>query len=185
MQKIKVGIYYTLGDGSLEKSIDLFTGALQGGAKLLEIGLPFSDPLLDGPVVQQSHNRAIESNNARWGDVCTAISKITAAARSYEAEVSVMTTAQLLYTPQRRSELPKVDGLLVTDIEAFANAPFLLPSPRVWFLSQDLALLKELILPTEPLSMVYLTRLQGVTGEKQQAAPQTAAAIARLKQLPQ
>ncbi|MCA2961181.1 MAG: tryptophan synthase subunit alpha [Silvanigrellales bacterium] len=182
---MRVGIYHTLGDGlhtkedALAASVDILEGAAEGGAALLEIGLPFSDPLLDGPVIQASHGRALAQGAHSWKDLCKAISEIRK--RCPETLLSVMTSAQLLYTPERRAALPKVDGLLVTDVEAQAECPFPLPSPRVWFLSQDVAQRETLAAPREDISMVYLTRLQGVTGEGQKAAPETQQAVNRIR----
>ena len=55
---MKIGIYFTIGDLGLNNSIHIFKGLIQGGVDLLEIGIPFSDPLLDGITIQQSHTRA-------------------------------------------------------------------------------------------------------------------------------
>jgi tryptophan synthase alpha chain len=51
--------YLTACDPTFEASLDAAIGAAEGGAAALEIGLPFSDPVADGPVIQEAHQRAI------------------------------------------------------------------------------------------------------------------------------
>lgn len=53
--------YLAFGDPSPGESLDLMTGAVEAGADLVEIGLPFSDPLADGPVIQAASQRALQA----------------------------------------------------------------------------------------------------------------------------
>lgn len=52
--------YLTHGDGGIEASIDLAEAVLKAGADVLELGVPFSDPAADGPVIQAGMHRALE-----------------------------------------------------------------------------------------------------------------------------
>ena len=52
--------YLTLGDGGLDYSIEAALAFVKGGVDLLEIGLPFSDPIADGPVIQKAMERSLE-----------------------------------------------------------------------------------------------------------------------------
>jgi tryptophan synthase alpha chain len=52
-------IYLTAGDPSLEVTGELLQGIEQGGADVIELGIPFSDPLADGPVIQRASERAL------------------------------------------------------------------------------------------------------------------------------
>ena len=164
--KVNLGIYFTLGDaGGLPESVAALQGAAEGGARLLEVGLPFSDPLLDGPVIQSSHVRAVALQNWSWKDLCQALEEL----KKTKALVSVMSSIQLLYHEERRRLLPSVDGILVTDLSHDRPCPFSLPSPRVWFLAPDLVLSQDFQHPPENISMCYLTRVQGITGAGQDA----------------
>lgn len=51
--------YLTAGDGGIEKSVEYFLSLVKGGATLLEIGIPYSDPVADGPVIQAAMERAL------------------------------------------------------------------------------------------------------------------------------
>ncbi len=52
-------VYLMAGDPDLGGSLDYFRAALAGGADILEIGIPFSDPIADGPVIQAAAGRAL------------------------------------------------------------------------------------------------------------------------------
>ncbi len=51
--------FATAGDPNLDRSAAVFRGLDRGGADVLEIGVPFSDPLADGPVIQRASERAL------------------------------------------------------------------------------------------------------------------------------
>ena len=55
--------YLTLGDPSLEKSYDYANALIEGGADVLELGIPFSDPIADGQVIQAAMERALNNDN--------------------------------------------------------------------------------------------------------------------------
>ncbi len=51
--------FLTAGDPSLEKTEEMIYAMEKAGAKLIEIGIPFSDPIAEGPVIQEADNRAL------------------------------------------------------------------------------------------------------------------------------
>ena len=53
--------YLTASDGGDEAFMASALGAVEGGARALEVGVPFSDPVADGPVIQKAHMRALEA----------------------------------------------------------------------------------------------------------------------------
>lgn len=52
--------YLTLGDGGLDYSLQAARALIEGGVNLLEIGIPFSDPIADGPVISQAMQRSLD-----------------------------------------------------------------------------------------------------------------------------
>ena len=54
-------VYMTAGDPDLEWSYKAAKAAIEGGADILEVGVPFSDPVADGPVIQEAMGRALQS----------------------------------------------------------------------------------------------------------------------------
>lgn len=59
--------YLTGGDPDLQTSAELLAALVDGGADILEIGVPFSDPIADGPVNQRAATRALESGTSLGG----------------------------------------------------------------------------------------------------------------------
>jgi tryptophan synthase alpha chain len=53
--------YITAGDPSPQATVDLMHALVEGGADAIEVGVPFSDPMADGPVIQSAHERALRS----------------------------------------------------------------------------------------------------------------------------
>lgn len=62
--------YLTLGDGGLDYSLECALSLVKGGVDLLEIGLPFSDPIADGPVIQKAMQRSLQ-NGTKPADFIT------------------------------------------------------------------------------------------------------------------
>lgn len=54
-----LSIYFTAGHPQLNSTAELIQTLEKGGVKMIEIGMPFSDPLADGPVIQQSAQKAL------------------------------------------------------------------------------------------------------------------------------
>jgi tryptophan synthase alpha chain len=52
--------FVTAGDPSLDALVPVMHALVKGGADVLEVGVPFSDPMADGPVIQRSSERALE-----------------------------------------------------------------------------------------------------------------------------
>lgn len=54
--------YLTAGDGGIQRTLDAALALISGGVNMLEIGVPFSDPIADGPVIQAAAARALATN---------------------------------------------------------------------------------------------------------------------------
>ncbi|MBO9598799.1 MAG: tryptophan synthase subunit alpha, partial [Cohnella sp.] len=53
--------FMTMGDPDLETSVALVQAAEKAGAHMIELGVPYSDPLADGPVIQRASERALKN----------------------------------------------------------------------------------------------------------------------------
>ena len=51
--------YVTAGDPYADATVDVMHGLVDGGADVIELGVPFSDPMADGPVIQKASERAL------------------------------------------------------------------------------------------------------------------------------
>lgn len=59
--------YITTGDPDLETSLAIMHGLVEAGADIIELGVPFSDPMADGPTIQRSSERALKKNTTLRG----------------------------------------------------------------------------------------------------------------------
>jgi tryptophan synthase alpha chain len=67
-------LFITAGDPNLDETLKIMESLAKNGADCIELGIPFSDPIADGPVIQQSTSRALK-NNVQLGDILAMISK--------------------------------------------------------------------------------------------------------------
>ena len=54
--------YLVAGDPDLENSLDLMHLLVEAGVDIIELGVPFTDPIAEGPVIQKAHDRALKKN---------------------------------------------------------------------------------------------------------------------------
>src|SRR5574340_983912 len=59
--------YVTAGDPDLPRSAEILEALDRAGADVLEVGVPFSDPVADGPVIQRASERALQSGTTLAG----------------------------------------------------------------------------------------------------------------------
>lgn len=60
-------IFVTAGDPDYDTSVEILNGLVDAGADLIELGMPFSDPMADGPIIQTSSQRALKNGHALTG----------------------------------------------------------------------------------------------------------------------
>jgi tryptophan synthase alpha chain len=110
-------VYVTAGDPSLPASADVIRAAARGGADAIEIGVPFSDPLADGPVIQQAADRARRAG----GSLRTALALV----HELRGEIDVPMVLFTYLNPIARYGVDRfvgraaeagVDGVLVLDL---------------------------------------------------------------------
>ena len=109
--------YVTAGDPDLERSADILIGLDRAGADVLEVGIPFSEPLADGPVIQRATERALAS-----GTTASAVLDLVARVRpAVRAPMVIFTYANPVLrmgvdTFGDRAKQAGVDGVLVLDL---------------------------------------------------------------------
>jgi len=70
--------YLPVGYPTVEKSIESFRTMVEAGCDIIEVGVPYSDPVMDGPTIQEAAELAL-TNGVRVRDVFTAVKAITEA----------------------------------------------------------------------------------------------------------
>jgi tryptophan synthase alpha chain len=109
--------YVTAGDPDLARSEGILRALDRGGADVLEVGVPFSDPLADGPVIQRATERALTSGTT-LGGVLDAVARVRAAVRAPVVIFSYVNPLLRLGVERfaDRAAEAGVDGVLVLDL---------------------------------------------------------------------
>jgi tryptophan synthase alpha chain len=118
------GAFLMLGDPDLETSARLLDAAVAGGADMIEVGIPFSDPVADGPVIQAAAQRALASG-VRVGDCFDLIAGFRA--RYPQVPVGILTYANLVTARagfMADAASAGADSLLVADVPSLEAEPF-------------------------------------------------------------
>ena len=181
-------VYLTAGDPSLAATREIALAAIDNGADVIELGVPFSDPLADGPVIQRASERAV-GRGVRLTDVLALAGELRAARPSaglvlfsYLNPVVRMGMREFCV----RAAEAGADGVLLTDmiveeageyLEAMHAAklqPIFLAAPT----STDTRL-KAIAEASE--GFVYAISRVGITGTQQKVEGGAAELVARLR----
>ena len=119
-------VYITCGDPSLEVSRDVALAAIEAGADVIELGVPFSDPVADGPVIQRASERALAQGTDLAGviDVARKIRQQSKAGLIIFSYLNPILQFGLDKFCQA-AENAGVDGALVTDLPVEEAADYL------------------------------------------------------------
>jgi len=181
--------FVTAGDPSLERTVEVAWALDAAGADVLELGVPFSDPLADGPVIQRASERALRRGTKLAG-VLGAVSRIRTKS---ELPIVLFSYANplLRYGPERLASDARaagVDGVLVTDLPPEEAGEW---TPIARRAGLDTVFLAAPTSPEQRLrrvaeasrGFVYAISRTGVTGEKQALSDDARPLVERLKAL--
>lgn len=118
------GAFLMLGDPDLETSARLLDDAVVGGADMIEVGIPFSDPVADGPVIQAAAQRALAAG-VRVADCLELIAALRA--RHSDVPIGILTYANIVRARagfMRDAAEAGADSLLIADVPALEAEPF-------------------------------------------------------------
>jgi tryptophan synthase alpha chain len=118
------GAFLMLGDPDLETSARRLDALVEGGADMIEVGIPFSDPVADGPVIQAAAQRAL-SAGVRVGDCFDLIGGFRE--RHPDVPLGILTYANLVVARTgftRDAAEAGADSLLIADVPAIEAEPF-------------------------------------------------------------
>ena len=113
-----------LGDPDLQTRARWLDAAIEGGADMIEVGIPFSDPVADGPVIQAAAQRALAAG-IRVGDCLDLITALRA--RHSDVPIGILTYANIVVARagfMRDAAEAGADSLLVADVPALEAEPF-------------------------------------------------------------
>ena len=119
-----LGAFLMLGDPNLETSASLLDAVVEAGADMIEVGIPFSDPIADGPVIQAAGKRALKCG-VGVGDCFGLIADFRR--RHQDVPIGILTYANLIVAGtgfMRRAAAAGADSLLIADVPALEAEPF-------------------------------------------------------------
>ena len=118
--------FVTLGDPGPEQSLKIIDALIEGGADALELGIPFSDPLADGPTIQGAALRAFAAGvtPAQCFEMLAAIRQ-----KHPTIPIGLLMYANLVFSPgidafYAQCARVGVDSVLVADVPVEESAPF-------------------------------------------------------------
>jgi tryptophan synthase alpha chain len=181
-------VYLTAGDPSVEGTLAIAIAAIDAGADVIELGVPFSDPLADGPVIQRASERAV-SRGTRMADVLGVAREIRNARPNAGLVIFTYLNPVLRYGLSRfvdDASSAGADGVLVIDMIVEEAGEYLAQMDRVGLAPIFLAA------PTSPderleaiashsRGFVYAISRVGITGKQQSMTADAAALVARIK----
>ncbi|MDQ6771329.1 MAG: tryptophan synthase subunit alpha, partial [Gemmatimonadota bacterium] len=166
------------------RSLDSLHALQEGGADIIELGVPFSDPIADGPIIQASSQRALE-NGMTYDGVLDLVERA-----SLEVPLVLFSYLNPVLAAGGRALTRAAEagasGILVTDIPVGAD-----PEREEWLGNSPLAFIR-LVAPTTPRDrmaeiarhgsgFVYLISRLGVTGLQENTAASLPETIERLR----
>lgn len=179
--------FVTAGDPDLEFTAEVLREVVGRGASMCEVGVPYSDPIADGPVIQASYTRALEKK-VKLADILATLGGVCP---DLGAPVVTMVSYAIVYRhgPERYCDEAArrgVAGLIVPDLPADESAS-LAELVRV----RDLSLI-QLVTPTTPREravricqtssgFVYYVSVAGITGERTALPPELVDNVAWLR----
>ncbi len=181
-------VYITCGDPDLVTTRDVILAAIDAGASVIELGVPFSDPLADGPVIQRASERAL-----KHGTSLQNVLTLAAEIREHSQSIGLVIFSYL--NPILRMGLAKfcqvarlagIDGVLITDLPIEEAAEYLREARK-----NDLATI-FLAAPTSTdqrlkqiaevsTGFIYAISRTGVTGARQQMTGDAQSLVKRVR----
>ena len=178
--------YFPLGYPDLETSVDVIEALAKNGADLIEVGLSFSDPLADGPVIQQATQVALEKG-------ITVKKSLEAVKELRKRGVTIPLILMGYYNPMLAYGLEKfihdsreagADGFIIPDLPLEEAEEF-------QSINRDMPLI-QMLAPTSPdtrmeaiarnaKGFIYLVSVTGVTGERREVSNDLGDLIARVR----
>ena len=182
-------VYLMAGDPSLAETRRLVVEAERSGADVIELGVPFSDPLADGPVIQRAGVRALAAG--------TSLARVIETVATLRVEARVPIVLFTYYNPvlafglksfARTAADAGADGVIVPDLPLEEAGPLAAETEAAGL---DLV---QLVAPTstpermrriarQSRGFIYFVSLTGVTGERRTLPPELGAQVGALRRV--
>lgn len=176
--------FVTCGDPDPESTIDTANALIEGGADILELGLPFSDPIADGPIIQKSGERALKAgmNPDIYLEIAGRIDGVPKICLTYYNLVFHRGLEKFA----RDCKSSGIDGIIIPDLPIEEAEPMLKVCEKF---DIDLIMLVAPTTTDERLDrilkvakgFIYIVSLLGVTGVREELSVQIKPVIQRIR----
>jgi tryptophan synthase alpha chain len=179
--------FVTAGDPDLGFTADVLRELVARGANMCELGIPYSDPVADGPVIQASYTRALDKQLK----LAAILDMLTQLTPQLAAPVVTMTSYAIIFRHGleayvRDAKAAGVAGAIVPDLPVEEAGPLAAVCQR-----EDFSLI-QLITPTTPrerarriadhtTGFIYYVSVTGITGERTELPPEILDNVAWLR----
>lgn len=180
--------FITAGDPDLKFTADLLRLLVERGCHLCEVGIPFSDPIADGPVIQASYTRAL-AHHIRVADILAMLGQVSL---RLPAPLITMVSYSIIFRHGledyvHHARQAGVAGAIVPDLPVEEAGPLAKICRR-----EDFSLV-QLVTPTTPpdrvlriaertTGFIYYVSVTGITGERAEIPPAIVENVAWLRQ---
>jgi tryptophan synthase alpha chain len=183
--------YFTLGDPSLAFTEKLVKKSFEAGADLIEIGIPFSDPVSDGPIIQASHQRALKKDpeiGIRKG-----LDLVQQVKKTCKKPIVFMVAANIVYAYGIKKffsacSISGLDSCIIPDLciedaDEYLNYSKLYKVGIVFLVSHltKESRLEKIVQNSAP--FVYLISSTGITGERESFASNLNEVVKKIKMI--
>ena len=181
--------FFVIGDPDFDTSFDLVKAAVDAGADALELGIPFSDPIADGPAIQAADIRALKSGMT----VTKALEFIRQVTDSRQVPVGLLVYYNLVFQygiEKFFADFKDVGGssVLIADL-CIDDADEVIPSSEkagletVFMVTPNTAEERAGIIAGKSTGFIYTVSTLGVTGVRSELSDMVKPLIARLKSI--
>lgn len=182
--------FITAGDPAPAATLPLLKALVKGGADIIEVGVPFSDPMADGPVIQRSSERALKYNIS-LRDVL----EIVAAFRKEDNNTPIILMGYLNPVEimgygvfAKRAQAAGVDGVLLVDLppeeaDELQSELARYDLDQVFLLSPTTSDERLALIAARARGFLYYVSLKGVTGSNRLDVTEVAGKIAHIRSM--
>ncbi|MGI0082589.1 MAG: tryptophan synthase subunit alpha [Nitrosopumilaceae archaeon] len=181
--------YVVAGYPNENGTLSAVRGLVKGGADIIEIGLPFSDPLADGPVIQNASHLALQ-NGIKLGGFISLVKKIR---KETNLPLVLMTYTNLLYRHGydkfiSTAKKAGIDGFILPDMpieeaKEYLKAVHKYKCDAIFLISPNTSAVRIKKIAKVSSGFLYLVSVYGTTGKQQEIQQYTIDAIRKTKKI--
>jgi tryptophan synthase alpha chain len=181
--------FFVVGDPDFDTSLQIVKTAIDAGADILELGIPFSDPIADGPTIQKADIRAMKSGMT----VAKALEFIKQIKQYKDIPIGLLMYYNLIYQYNIEkffTDFHKagVNSILIADL-SIDDADEIVPAAKktgldtVFMVTPNTNIERIKIIASKTTGFIYAVSVLGVTGSREQLSDQVGSLVTKLKSI--